>query len=282
MHDAEAFDMTSAAGDVFQVSVGLPTTYGVTSKSYPVLYVLDGSTMFATALEVSRLMGVVGETAEIIVVGIGYPRGTDHATFGIRRNYDFTTSEWDPSSPVRRLVEVATASLGKPLRLGGAPALLDFITEQVQPVINQRYRVDASDQALFGHSLGGKFAGYVLFRRPAAFAKYIISSPGFAFNDWDVFDLEEEYARSHSDLPAQVYLAAGSDETLTFARLGIVSGTARMAETLRLRSYPGLRLASEFQTRKTHLTTFTENLQRGLELCWPGKPLDVKALMDTP
>jgi predicted alpha/beta superfamily hydrolase len=264
--------MTSGSGDDFQISVGLPLSYDLTEQAYPVLYILDANVNFGTVVETSRLMGAVGEASEVIVVGIGYSTETDLATFGNRRNYDFSTPKWDPESSVRRLVEEVTEAAGKTLRIGGAEALIDFITEQVQPFIAERYRVDTSDQALLGHSLGGHFVGQVLFRRPTAFAKYVISSPGFAYNDWEVLRLEEEYAKSHSDLPVQIYVASGSEEALLFAKLGILSGAARFAEALRLRDYQGLKLTAEFHSGKSHITTYPETVQRSLQLFWPGTP----------
>jgi predicted alpha/beta superfamily hydrolase len=162
--------------------------------------------------------------------------------------------------------------MGRPLRLGGAPAFLDFITDDLQPLINERYRVDPADRGLFGHSAGGNFVGRVLFSKPEAFAKYICGSPALSFNDWAVCRLEEEYAASHEDLPVTLYLAAGSQETWQMGIGEIVSRTARMAETLHQRHYPGLRLTAEILAGKTHLTGVAEILHRGMEICWPGSP----------
>jgi hypothetical protein len=74
-----------------------------------------------------------------------------------------------------------------------------------------------------------------------------------------------------------LYLAAGSDEALQFSNTGIVSGTARLAETLKERRYPGLRLVCEILSGKSHITAYPEILQRGLAICWPGSPYDWSA-----
>ncbi len=234
------------------------------------LWVLDADNSFCTVAEVSRFRALTGELAETIVVGIGYPDGTDVATRGVRRTYDFTTSEWDRASPLYRETEAVLATLGLPLRIGGAPALLELITGTLQPLVARRYRADDADQAVFGHSDAGTFALYALFER--AFAKVIAASPALTLNDGFVHRQEADYAGTHDDLPATVYLAAGSEEAIQSSKLGIVSGTARLAETLKERRYPGLRLTCELLAGKTHMTALTEILQRGLELCWPGAP----------
>jgi predicted alpha/beta superfamily hydrolase len=258
--------------DSRRLLVALPLSYGVDDRRYPVLWVLDADNLFCTVAEVSRFRALTGELAETIVVGLGYPEGTDVATRGARRTYDFTTADWDRGSPLFRETEAVLATLNLPLRIGGAPALLELLTGTLQPLVAERYRADAADQALFGHSDAGNFALYALFERPGAFAKVIAASPGLALNDGFVHRLEEEYARTHDDLPATLYLAAGSDEALQFSKLGIVSGTARLAETLKERRYPRLRLTCELLSGQTHMTALTEILQRGLALCWPGAP----------
>ena len=132
--------------------------------------------------------------------------------------------------------------------------------------MQERYRVDPADQGIFGHSAGGDFVGHALFSRPESFTKYISACPGFSFNDWDVFRLEEEYAAAHDDLPVTLYLAAGEGEVLQFGKFGLLSGTARMAEALHTRGYLNLSLTCEFLAGKTHETAVTEILQRGTRI----------------
>ncbi|MGO4258845.1 alpha/beta hydrolase [Marmoricola sp. RAF53] len=272
---AEAFDMLAASGETYRISVGFPASYASTSTNYPVIYVLDADFFFGTMLEVVRFRGLLGEISEAVVVGIGYPLGTDFRTTNLRRTYDFSTSEWDLTTPVGRDVKGVYDAMGAEPHFGGAPAFLDFLTEDVQPLIADRYRVDTADAALFGVSAAGNFVGHSLFRRPEAFVKYVAASPGFCYNDWDVFALEEEYANTHDDLDAVVYLAAGSGETFQLASGGLVSGTVRMAETLHQRRYPSLQLSCDILADKTHIPAAVEALNRGLDLFWPGTAFEM-------
>jgi predicted alpha/beta superfamily hydrolase len=269
---ARMFDVTSATGLEYRIFVGLPPSFGSDDRTYPALYVLDADSWFGTVLEISRSRSYAGEIGEILVIGVGYPTGYDIAVQTERRTYDFSSSEWDPDSALYREAAAVFETLGKEFRFGGAPAFVDFIADELQPLIAERYQGDPADRGIFGHSAGGNFVGHALFSRPDAFTKYISACPGFSFNDWDVFRLEEEYAAAHDDLPVTLYLAAGEGEVLQFGKFGLLSGTARMAESLHSRGYPNLKLTCEFLAGKTHETAVTEILQRGLEIFWPGTP----------
>jgi ferri-bacillibactin esterase len=272
---AESFDITSRAGAAYRISVGLPRSYASSDQAYPVLYVLDAHDHFPTALDIARLRGMTGELAEIIVVGVGYPAGTPMKVAATRRMYDFSTANWDRTTAIFREQEEMMALAGFPWHIGGAPAMLEFLVDDLQPVVDQRYRVDPDDRGLFGCSAGGNFAGYTLFERTGAFDKYILASPAFYFSDFEVVRLEESFASGHADLAATIYIGAGSDETLQYAHIPIVSGTALLAEALHRRRYPSLRLTCEFLPGKRHLNASTELLQRGMEVCWPGVLTDI-------
>jgi predicted alpha/beta superfamily hydrolase len=274
---AESFDMTSGAGAAYRIGVGLPRSYGETDRAYPVLYVLDGDDHFPTMLDVALSRALVAEVAEVIIVGIGYPEGTEIAAGAMRRIHEFSSARWDTDSELFREFEAMMTLTGLRFSYGGADAELAFVVDELQPEIAARYRVDPADSALFGHSAGGNFVGYALFRRPGAFAKYIAASPSFCFNDWQVLRLEEEHAERHDDLPVTLYLAAGADEAQQYAQLPIASGTVLLAEALQRRRYPGLRLTCELLTGKRHHTAVTEIMQRGVELCWPGVPFEARS-----
>lgn len=151
-------------------------------SGYPVIYVLDGNSVFATMVEALRMQchrpdktGVV----PAIIVGIGYET---NSAFSPDRYYDYT--------PVPS-IEYQHNSDGTPLpKQGGAQAFLTFIEEELKPQIEGGYNIDRSRQTIFGHSLGGLFALYVLFIQPNAFQNYIAGSPSIHWNR--AFLLEEE------------------------------------------------------------------------------------------
>jgi len=149
-----------ATGTTYRISVGLPLNYGQEpGRRFPVLYAVDADANFASAVEITRFLALVGEIPEVIVVGIGY--GTDLTTWLTRRGVDLK-----PESTM------------EPADSGRASQFLDFIAGEVIPLVESRYR-SSEDRALFGYSLGGLFGTYVLFHRPGIFREYILGSPSY-------------------------------------------------------------------------------------------------------
>ena len=156
------------------------------------------------------------------------------------------------------------------MKFGGAPRFLAFLVDTVRPALARDYRM-ANDHTLFGHSGGGLFCTYALIARPAAFDKYICGSPSLYEGNSELFHMEERYAATHKDMPASVFFGAGEGEILEggiISAWGIVSSTARMAEILKMRSYPSLRLHVRIFPGEDHLSMVQMNLNWGLRTLW--------------
>jgi len=126
------------------VLIGVPEDYAESRDTYPVLYVLDGSTdSFAEALSFVRTRGEV-LVPEMIVVAVQSPN----------RNRDF---------------------LPGPGR-GQADRFIKFFAEELFPYINSRYRVSPL-RLLYGGSNAGLFVIYALLENPRAFSAYLAGSP---------------------------------------------------------------------------------------------------------
>lgn len=270
--NSEMFTLHSrATGTDFRIAVSFPWSYGATEQSYPVLYALDANLQFGIVSEMARLRSAARECGEVIVVGIGHALDAGVMDVSINRVYQFSTERWDlDASRFGREIRAIPAIPGVPATIGGLEATLAFLADELQPAIAARYRVDAEDRTLLGHSAAGHFVLQSLFRRPGAFTRYAAISPALAFNDGEVFELEAEYASTHTDLPVSLYLGAGSAEARALAYVNVFSGTARLAEQLVLRDYPGLKLCTGFLSGKTHISVFPEALNEVLETFWPA------------
>ena len=133
-------------GEERTVLIHLPEGYETSADKYPVLYVLGGSA--------SNLVEGVQATAQ---------RGV----------------------PPMIVVAIATTGYSnRDLVLGGssdgAEKYLRFVSEELFPYVEQRFRVE-NHRTLYGASAMGVFVLYTLLERPDAFAGYIASSPTVAY-----------------------------------------------------------------------------------------------------
>jgi hypothetical protein len=256
-------------GDEFKIFIG---HCGGSETAAPVaLYVADANGMFASTVDIVRLMQLGAHLPPILVVGIGYRMGTLADTVGVRTR-DFTPTS-DPL--IARISPGVTA-------MGGAERFLAFIRDELQTWVRSRYQVDAEDSAYFGHSLGGLFGTFVVLTSPDTFHKFGIGSPSLWWDDHMMFDYEIAYADTHDDLLANVFFTVGAFEDhqgrqreasrlpaeerakANLRYIDMVADTERMVTDLRSRSYPNLDLASEVQPDEFHITVPHLNLSRSL------------------
>lgn len=264
--EAPGFDWT------YEVQVAVPATYDVLpEKQYPVLWVTDGPSYIPLVVGLLNALSFQ-HVPEMIVVGVGCPPELGLLEHGRRRSSDFAppgTSYFYSGFAGERLKAMAAAGGFQPPPQS-ADRLLSFLVDTLRPELARRFRM-ANEHVLFGHSGGGMFAGWALFERPQAFAKYIIGSPSINAVERAVFRLEEAYAASHSDLPVSLFLGAGELEIVdpAIAAWGLVSSPVLLAETLRLRNYPSLKLHARVFPGKDHLTVIPDILADGLRALWP-------------
>jgi predicted alpha/beta superfamily hydrolase len=125
------------------------------------------------------------------------------------------------------------------------------------------YRADPADRCFMGSSLGGIFGLYSLFRHSDTFQRYIIGSPWIEGDNSQALEFETEYATNHSDLPAQVFIGAGSLEPEF-----VVNNLLQLEKAFQNRNYPNLRLQTQIFEGETHLSVVPYNISRGLKLVY--------------
>jgi predicted alpha/beta superfamily hydrolase len=256
---------------LFEVQVALPVTYDVRpDHRYPVLWVTDGPYYLPLVVGLLNCIAAAQHVPEMIVVSVGSAPDVGIMEAGRRRGSDFCppgTSMFYSGLAGERLKALAQ---GMPATPQLADRFLTFLVDALRPRLAAEYRM-ADDHGLFGHSGGGMFAGWALFERPDAFAKYIIGSPSINAVERKVFRMEEAYAATHTDLPVSVFLGAGELEITgadMLAAWGIVSSPVLLAETLKLRNYPSLKLHARVFSGKDHLTVVPDILLEGLLALW--------------
>lgn len=252
-------------GETYQIDVALPATRAPAGRPTPVVYLTDANTIFGIAAQALRFLQQGDGAAPALLVGVGYcldgvvrPRNA----YGALRTRDLTPS-LDEGFLARILEAQEEGRLPVEVRpAGGADDFLAFLIEQVRPFIADRYDIDHQDQTLVGSSLGGLFSLYALLTRPGAFGRHGALSPSLWWRGGELFGLEAEVAKTAADLPVDLFMSVGGEET--DPQWNMVRETKRFAATLEGRRYPGLRLTSHVFEGETHTSVIPAALSRGL------------------
>ncbi len=165
------------------VFVQLPSGYERSTKTYPALYLLDGSSTIVTVPPLVDSLVAAGSVPEMILIAIPH---RDR-----RRDLTPTVNEQFPTS-------------------GGGERLLRFIADELIPHVDKTYRTQPT-RVLHGHSLGGLFVAYALAAAPGLFQGYIASSPTIHWDDWIVREMTAR-AFERPGWEAFLFLSVGSDD----------------------------------------------------------------------
>src|ERR1700761_3150027 len=120
MANAEQWTMRSKAGRLFEISIARPGG-AAPEHGYPVMYVLDPSTAFATLVDTVRNQEQT--FGPVVIVGVGYASEEE----GENRSYDMT-----PATDSKDLPAGPPAGWGAN---GGNDAFLNFIIDELKPAI---------------------------------------------------------------------------------------------------------------------------------------------------
>ncbi len=180
-------------------------------EGWPILYLTDGNACFATAVDALKVQASYPngtDVAEGVIVAIGYQT---------EEPYDPLRRSWDLSPPPGRIYPPFYPDTPD-VRTGGAERFLALIENELKPWIQRQAPIDRSRQSLFGHSFGGLFALYALFKKPQAFRHWISASPAIYWEDEAILEVEREFTEENdSFLEGELHLSAGQYEGETLA-----------------------------------------------------------------
>ncbi|MCK5155900.1 MAG: alpha/beta hydrolase [Spirochaetales bacterium] len=246
----------------YTITVALPKNYERSTRRYPVVYVLDGDANFALTTETARPLMEVEGLSEMIIVGIGYGVSPGEAVWLARRERDFT--------PVRMVYREAGET-------GGAFKFIAFIKDELIPFVESNYRAMPEDRTIMGHSLGGLFVLYSLFRAPDVFNKYAAMSSSLwwaaasawePWQNWTIFKYEEEYAQNNTDLSAKLFMSIGTLEILDGEQMD-VSYYEKLYTKLEDRGYASLETELLIMDNETHYSSLPGAISRALRVLFP-------------
>ncbi|MEP7454501.1 alpha/beta hydrolase-fold protein [Phyllobacterium sp. SB3] len=251
------------SGREYEVFVSLPPKYNEqTKRRYPTLYIADADYGFPLIRSITRRINLDGAvTSDFILIGLSYAKGEDGMT---SRRRDYT--------PAPRNEANAASAVS-----GGGPAYQKYLRDSVLPFVDDKFRSDPSQRLFMGHSYGALLGAQILLSEPTLFQSYILGSPSLWYDDHVMFDLEEDYAKSNKNLPANVFMYMGGFETVKTgdARYNrskdMVKDMAAFEERLKSRNYPNLRIQSVTLPNENHLTVFPTGLTKGIIEMLPAR-----------
>ncbi len=147
-------------GRAFHIYISLPDSYSRDrSTRYPVVYALDGDSLFPVLSSHHRFLVIDEAIPEAIIVGIAY--GSLDPTIN-KRAYDFSSPAPD-ATPEQ----------------GGASKFQAFLKTELIPEIERRHRADPTRRIVVGQSRAGHMVLYSAFTDPDLFWGRIASNATF-------------------------------------------------------------------------------------------------------
>ncbi|MFZ2055591.1 MAG: alpha/beta hydrolase-fold protein [Candidatus Aminicenantales bacterium] len=249
IRDTEMRFLTSKEVDqTYEIDISFPKDYGQETARYPVLYVLDAEYNFGCVAYIVRRLIRNGDIPKVLVVGVAY--NTTDDDFYLKRERECT-----PPSDV----------YGS--RSGGVENCIRFFEKELIPYVDHHYRTIPRDRTIVGHSIGGFFGAYVLFKHPDLFTKYLIVSPSLWYSNDVIFQYEKEFARTHKTLNAAVFLSTGKDESARMIRT-----TEKMIRTIEDGNYKGLQFNYLIPEGEHHRSVFPYAFTKGARWLFGSSP----------
>ena len=235
----KTFTSSIVNGQEYVLQISLPAGYTTSTKKYPVVYLMDSQWDFPLLTALYGQQYFDGFIPEVIIVGITW--GGEHPNPDSLRARDYT-----PTNEKRLL------------QSGGADKFLSVIKNEIFPLVEKDYRVDANDKTLIGCSLGGLFTMYTLFTHPDMFNRYVAASPAFTWDNNVLYKYEEQYHAKASNPLAKLFMCVGGVETS-------VPEFEKLTSFLNNRHYSNLQIESKVLENTGHSGTKGIGYEKGLQ-----------------
>ncbi|MEX0858424.1 MAG: alpha/beta hydrolase-fold protein [Balneolaceae bacterium] len=169
-----------------ELLIHLPVEYDP-SQSYPVMYVLDGSSQDFRIASIAKTLNRAENVEKMIIVGIP----------NIDRNRDLT--------PHYILQDTDGEVFGK------GDEFLNFISNEVIPFIESKYPVNKY-RMLTGHSRAGLFTFYAYLEQPELFDALFCFSPAFWRDDSIILEKTQTFYSSIRKEKPFIFMSLGTEE----------------------------------------------------------------------
>ncbi|HSZ71067.1 MAG TPA: alpha/beta hydrolase-fold protein [Cytophagaceae bacterium] len=167
----------------YVVDIIVPPGYDP-AKAYPVCYFLDMQLAEELMKQINDSLQQEKSIRPYIFVGIKCQENDRWCT--LQRTRDFTPSYSSAMDATLNLTDPEDEISG------GAPAFLSFLETEIIPTVEKKYKGIAKQRTLYGMSLSGLFACYVMLQRPHLFYQYIIGAPSLWYNGAETLERLKE------------------------------------------------------------------------------------------
>lgn len=176
-------------GRSYHIFTMLPDGYEESpEKNYPTIYLLDGGALFPLMTAYYRYLNFGEEIPDAIIIGISY--GSTTFKGGNYRSTDYTAKSAEYEY------------------WGGADKFQRFLSDELFPLIERKYRSREDRRVIFGQSIGGQFVLYTALTKPDLFWGHIASNPALHRN-LPFFLKKHGEAGAASEKP-RLFVASGS------------------------------------------------------------------------
>jgi predicted alpha/beta superfamily hydrolase len=233
--------VTSAiVGQDYDLYVNLPRGYQDTTKTFPVIFLVDAQWDFPLTQAIFGEQYYDGFVPAAIMVGITWG--------GVNPNYDSL-----------RARDLTPTNVKQMPQSGGGPKFLKFIKDELIPYVESKYRATKNRRTLMGSSFGGLFTLYALFHETGSFDRYVLTSPSLGWDNEILYTYEKEYAAKNTQLPVKLFIGVGGLEGGGAAEL------QKFVAQLKSRNYKGLELETRVIEGIGHSGSKAEGYTRGLQ-----------------
>lgn len=225
------------------LNIYLPEGFDKT-KSYPVIYLLDGSANedFLHIVGLVQFYKMQFNMPDFLVVGI--------ANVDRKRDFTFHTDLED---------------LKKDYPTTGYSAkFIDFIEKELQPFINKTYKTTETKYAI-GQSLGGLLATEILFKKPSLFTHYLIVSPSLWWDNESLLKEAKTLLEKQQEINQYVYISVGMQEHKM-----MVKEAKELAEVLK-KIKPKLKIDYFPLEKENHATILHQSISEAFKKLFPFK-----------
>jgi predicted alpha/beta superfamily hydrolase len=207
--------------DSFDIYISLPDNYEKSDSSYNTVYYMDANLKSGKAFRQAILdYRKNGSSINAISIGIGHFRN-----YRELRRRDLITP----------FVASGDSLISDEDNFGHCEEFYLFLQNELIPYIEKNYRC-AKERSFVGHSLGGLFAFYCLFKNPHLFRNHVALSPALWINYGNIYEFEKKYYSQSKTLSARLWLCTGTRETMN----KILYGGREMKKYLDSRKYAEL------------------------------------------